>query len=269
MRSKILSRLVVLLICSFPITAFAWGPDGHRIVALIATARLSPAAAAQVKAIFGNATLADVANWADDIRQDRPETGSWHFVDIPVTAKAFDEKRDGNNSNNVIDAIEYYARYLLDKSKPAADRNDALKFLIHFVGDVHQPMHCVDRDGDRGGNKRLVFFLDQPKAVNLHRVWDSTIIQQEMGTTAVTVFASALNSRISQAQADEWSKGTPQDWANQSHEVAVNVCYADVPENGPPPKLGEDYLNRAEKATDEQLERGGVRLAMVLNTIFK
>jgi hypothetical protein len=269
MRSDNYSRLILVTVLWCCPPAFAWGPDGHSIVALIATARLTPAAATAVKALLGNATLADVSSWADQIKRDRPETSSWHYVDIPVDAAGFDEKRDGNDDNNVVDAIEYYEKYVADRTKPMPYRVEALKFLVHFVGDIHQPLHCADRHGDRGGNGRLVFFLDQPRALNLHSVWDSSIIQHEMGTTSVTVFASALNARISAQQALEWSKGTPVDWANESHALAVSVVYAGVPTDGPPPKLGVDYVKRGEDTVNQQLEKGGVRLATILNEDFK
>jgi hypothetical protein len=267
--SRVFTRIIVLLTLVFPTAAFAWGPDGHRIVALIATSRLTPEAAAQVKELLGNATLADIASWADEIRNDRPQTAAWHYVDIPTSQPSFDEKRDGNGGDNVVDAIEYYEKYVGDKHNAANYRAEALKFLVHFVGDVHQPLHASERDHDRGGNSRLVFFLDQPRAVNLHSVWDSSILLHQMDTTSVTVFASSLNLRISAAQATEWAKGTAEDWANESHMVAVKVVYPDVAADGPPPKLGEEYVKQGEQAIDQQLERAGVRLAWALNEALK
>jgi hypothetical protein len=269
MRSDKVFRPAVLILLWCSPAAFGWGQEGHSIVALIAAARLTPAAATQVKALLGNATMSDVASWADEIKRDRPETSPWHYVDIPVDAAAFDEKRDGNDNNNVVDAIEYYEKYVGDQTKPLPYRVEALKFLVHFVGDIHQPLHCADRHGDRGGNGRLVFLLDQPRALNLHSIWDGSIIQHEMGTTSLTVFASALNARISQQQAQEWATGTPLDWANESHALAVSVAYAGVPADGPPPKLGEDYVKRGEETVNQQLEKAGVRLAGILNADFK
>jgi hypothetical protein len=266
MHRKTLARLIVVLtLAPSPALAFAWGRDGHNIVALIAAERLKPEAAAQVKELLGNATLTDVASWADEVRSQRKETAPWHYVDIPFDATGYDAKRDGKDGDNVIDALERFKKILADKTKPAAERAEALKWVVHFVGDVHQPLHCAERNHDKGGNARLVFFLDQAKSLNLHSVWDSSIIKWEMGSTKVTVFASALNARITADQAKEWAKGTPEEWANESHGVAVKVVYADVPVDGPPPKLGEDYVNRAKAAVDEQLQRAGVRLAEVLN----
>ncbi|MGA2501019.1 MAG: S1/P1 nuclease [Tepidisphaeraceae bacterium] len=83
---------------------------------------------------------------------------------------AFDEKRDGRDGNNIVYATERFSKILADKSKPASERTEALKRVVHFIGDMHQPLHATERDSDKGGNTRLVFFLDEPRSVNLHRV---------------------------------------------------------------------------------------------------
>jgi hypothetical protein len=269
MRTFFIRGLLAVAALALPSRALAWGPDGHRIIAMIASKRLTPDASAWVNELLGNASLVDIATWADEIREDRPETTPWHFVNIPLDGDKFDEDRDGKDGNNVIDQIENFEAILADKSTPIDQRAEALKWVVHLVGDVHQPLHVAVRGHDEGGNTRLVFFLDQQRAVNLHKVWDSSLIRDQMGTTRMTVFANALSFRISSSQEAQWSKGTPEDWANQAHAVAVHVAYAGVPADGPPPKLGEDYVDRAEEAIDEQLQRAGVRLAAVLNRILK
>jgi hypothetical protein len=272
MRRTFLNRASVFLVLACALAwvspCFGWGADGHRIVAFIATARLTPQAKEDVKALLGNATLVDVASWPDQIRQERPETGPWHYVDIPVNAASYDAARDGKDGNNVIDAIDKFEKVLGDPSAPLAKRAEALKFVVHFCGDIHQPLHCAERDHDKGGNARLVFFLDRQMAVNLHACWDSWILLDSKGTTSDSVYAGALSARISQAQAAEWVKSTPVDWANESHQLAVDVVYKNVPEGGPPPKLGRDYVNAAKPVIDQQLEKGGVRLADVLNRVL-
>jgi hypothetical protein len=188
-------------------------------------------------------------------------------VDIPVDGNdnVFNDARDGQGGNNVIDAINRFIPIMADTTKPMNDRQEALKFVIHFVGDLHQPLHCADRNGDKGGNARLVFLLDQPRAMNLHSVWDSGILHISMGNTPVLVYASGLDARISAAQAAQWAKGTPEDWANEAHKLAAEDVYKNVPADGPPPKLDQDYVDANQKVIDQQLQRGGVRLAMVLN----
>ena len=263
-------RLTALIIFLLPASLYAWGGDGHQIVCLIAEERLTPAGKAGIKELLGDANISDaeIASWADNVRRERSETGPWHYVDIPTDAKAFDEQRDGRHGNNVIDKINDFSKVLADKKASKADRAEALKFLVHFVGDLHQPLHCAERNKDRGGNGRLVFFLDQPRATNLHSVWDTSILLHHKGRTRIFDYAQALNSNITPERAKEWAKGTSEAWANESHDLAVTVVYAGVPEGGAPPKLDLAYVQKAEPVIDEQLQRAGVRLAMLLNKCF-
>src|SRR3954463_3056035 len=173
--------ILLLLLLSIPAHVFAWGRDGHAIVAQIAESRLTPKAKAAVDELLGKQTMSGVSSWADQIRKERDETATWHYVDIPYEMRAYDAARDGKNGNNVIDKIVDFANVLNDRTRPAADREEALKFLIHFVGDIHQPLHSAERNEDKGGNFRLVFFLDEPQAVNLHKVWDSVLLKHMMG----------------------------------------------------------------------------------------
>jgi hypothetical protein len=262
--------LTLILIALSPVTLFAWGGDGHQIVCLIAEERLRPAAKAGVHELLGSQHISDavVASWADNVRRERRETAPWHYVDIPVDAPAFDEHRDGKDHNNVIDKINDFAKMVADRDASKAERRDALKFLVHFVGDIQQPLHCAERDHDKGGNGRLVFFLDQPRAVNLHFVWDSSILLHRKGTTPILLYAIKLNDKISPEQAAQWASGTAEDWANEGHDLARTVVYVGVPAHGSPPKLDDTYVDRAADVVDQQLEKGGVRLAALLNRCF-
>lgn len=233
---------------------------------------MTPEAKAAIHELLGadvGISDAEIASWADQIRRERRSTAPWQFVDIPTTQPSYDAERDGNNGDNVIDAIERFEKILADKSKPKEERAEALKFIVHFVGDVHQPLHCADRDGDRGGNKRLVFFLDRKRAVNLHMVWDTQILLHDKGGARVFEYARWLDEQITPAQAAAWSKGTTEDWANESHRVAVEQVYEGVPADGAPPKIDAGYVRRAEPVVEAQLERAGVRLSEVLNRTLK
>ncbi|MGH7179841.1 MAG: S1/P1 nuclease, partial [Tepidisphaeraceae bacterium] len=205
----------------------------------------------------------------DEVRDERQETSPWHYVNIPYSADGFDRVRDGNHGDNVADRLEYFANLLNDRTAPPEERIEALKFLVHFAGDIHQPLHCADRNNDRGGNGRLVFFLDKKQAVNLHKVWDTEILEESMRKTKMTVYAGKLAARITPKQASQWCDGTPQEWAEQGHRLAVTCAYAGVPVDGPPPKLKRDYVTRNVVIVDEQLSKAGVRLAWILNRIFE
>ncbi|CAN5406972.1 S1/P1 nuclease [soil metagenome] len=261
----------VILSLLAPSFVFGWGGDGHQIVCLIAEARLTPIAKAAIHDLLGDdvdISDAEIASWADQIRRERRATAPWHYVNIPVDAAAFDAKRDGKNGENIINKIVAFEKFLADTTAPKRDRTDALKFLVHFVGDLHQPLHCVDRNGDKGGNGRLVFFGERKKAVSLHQTWDSLILLRHKGKTRVLDYADALNTKITNEQAIEWIKGTPEDWANQSHRIAVSSVYRDVPADGPPPKLTDEYIEKSGEVIDEQLAMAGVRLAAMLNRCF-
>jgi hypothetical protein len=263
---------IVLCIGALPSLAFAWGGDGHQIVCLIAEDRLTPAAKAGIHDLLGpiiNISDAEIASWADEYRRQNRATAGYHFVDIPTSQPSYDAERDGKNGDNVIDKINDFEKVLADKSVSHEDRAQALKFLVHLVGDVHKPLHCPERDGDKGGNGRLVFFLDRKRAVNLHSCWDTQILLSRKKTIRVTNYADGLNARITASRAKAWAQGTAVDWANESHQIAVEKVYKDVPAGGDPPKLDQAYVERSAEVIDEQLEKAGVRLAMVLNRAFR
>jgi hypothetical protein len=269
-RPRLLATFFVLLGIASPTLVRGWGGTGHQIVCLIAEEHLTSAAKTGIHELLGEGNISDaeVASWADEVRRQRRETAPWHYVNIPVEAAAFDRARDGRDGNNVIDAVEQQARIVADKSKPKEQRADALKFLVHFVGDLHQPLHCADRAGDKGGNARLVVYPGQKRAVSLHAIWHTWLLKDAMKRARATEYARALDKRVTPKQRAEWSKGTPQDWANASHRIAVGKAYADVPKDGAPPTIDPKYIADGKTAVEEQLKRAGARLAAVLNQIF-
>jgi len=173
MRRYLFAFLVTLV--ASPVKAFAWGYEAHRVIAEIAEQFLQPQTAHQVRellAIENVTTLADVSTWADEIRPQHPETAHWHFVNIPIhpsagEPKEFDAVRDCPRDDCVVAKIEEFERVLSDHQKPDRERLEALKYLVHFVGDVHQPLHASN-DHDRGGNDVEVTFMGVP--TNLHAV---------------------------------------------------------------------------------------------------
>jgi hypothetical protein len=263
--------VAVLVLFISPVVR-AWGGDGHQLTCLIAEDRLTPAAKKGIHELLGddvNISDAEVASWADTIKRAHRNQGPWHYVDIPVDAKSYDAKRDGQNGDNIIDKINEYATVLADTTKPKQDREVALRFLVHLVGDIHQPLHCAERNNDAGGNKVNVLFLNRTKPVNLHTCWDSLILIAHKGKTRSASYADALNAKITSKQAADWSKGAPVTWANESHALAVNVVYHDVPESKEPAKMEQADVDRYGAVIDQQLQRGGVRLAELLNRALR
>src|SRR5690349_6886376 len=146
-----------------------WWDLGHRVVARIAETRLTPHTRAAVRDILGGQSLADASVWADNIRQYRHDADKLHYVNIPLRDTVYLPERHCPAGQCVIAAIEQDRQVLADPAASPDQRAEALRFLIHFVGDLHQPLHVAD-DGDRGGNDRPVTFLGH--ATNLHKVWD-------------------------------------------------------------------------------------------------
>jgi S1/P1 Nuclease len=260
---------VLLLYLCIPIPSFAWGPEGHRIVAEIARARLSPSARRLIRELIGSDDLASISTWADEIRRERPQTFGWHFVDIPWNAAAFDQSRDcfrpgdknalQDHHNCVVDRIEMFREILADKNASAPDRVEALKFLVHFVADVHQPLHAIGEA--RGGNDIHVveFGLDQcgSRPCNLHALWDEGLI--EHAHRSQSGYILHLENLITRRRLEARAIGTPEDWANQSFHLAHDVWLTDGS------RVDEAYYDKHISMVDERLALAGIRLARLLN----
>lgn len=252
----------------------AWGREGHRLTALVAEAYLTPEARKQVDALLAEDSkrpedLADIANWADAYRLDHSETAAWHYVDIPGSATAYDRMRDCPAASPTApwrdcapDRILYFEGRLGDESLSVKERVMALKFLVHLIGDVHQPFHAL---GDaRGGNAIHVRFMGSAQCgsgnCNLHAVWDDGLIE-ERGLSEAKYLA-LLKQEIAENQWERLSGGAPAAWANVSHHYAVQ---AEVSEGT---MLPRGYFEEEIKVVDAQLALGGLRLAHVLNRIL-
>jgi len=250
-----------------PCTAWAWGSEGHRIVALIAADRLTPAARAGVADLLGpdvRGAMEGVSTWADEIRGEHPETQRWHFVDIEISSDGYDSARNCPEADCVVAQIRKDEHLLADTRLPRPVRVEDLRFLIHFVGDIHQPLHCADHH-DRGGNAVRVFIAGEE--TNLHAVWD-TMVVAALGDDPVAV-STDLEARITPREARAWSRGRPGDWANESFAIAKRAIYGSLrvaDGTREPIQLPDDYAVRERSLAAVQLEKAGVRLAMALNT---
>ncbi|MGH8151097.1 MAG: S1/P1 nuclease [Steroidobacteraceae bacterium] len=271
------SAPALLLLCASLLgagPALAWGNEGHRIVALIAADGLSPAARAEVARLLGpddrDADVRDameaVSTWADDIRRERPDTERWHFVDIEISAGGYDAARDCPDDDCVVAQIAKDERVVADVRLAGPERAEALRFLIHFVGDIHQPLHCAD-DHDRGGNAVRVAIGGEE--TNLHAVWDTKVVAA-LGHDPRAV-AADLAARITPQERRAWSRGGPAAWANESFAIAKRDIFGPLHgagESGELVALPDDYAVRERPVAARQLEKAGVRLAMVLNATF-
>ncbi|MCL4852208.1 MAG: S1/P1 nuclease, partial [Bryobacteraceae bacterium] len=204
--------------------------------------------------LLGSESLVEVSTWADEIRCYRPETGPWHYINVPMEARDPDILSFCPSGGCVVSKIDGFRSVLTNPRASSENRREALKFLVHLVGDLHQPLHVGDRN-DKGGNTtQLVYF---GTSTNVHRVWDTEILQR-MEEEA------ALASGLSQTARPGWSRGTPVDWAAESHTVAREVAYKYLSR-----KVGTPYQQQAETAVRMQLAKAGVRLAAMLNRVWE
>jgi len=311
---RVLCSLALFLTVTASVHARAWGCEGHEIVALIAMKYLQPQVANQINAILlanpvsptlrrycrnsGLPLMAEVATWADDVRSEQPGTGPNHYVNIPLSATR--EKYDVSQicqQSCVIEVIGKFSQQLRTSSDPNV-RADALRFLIHFVGDIHQPLHD-ENNGDQGGNcipveyeeevPRLTSPQHEDYFPNLHSIWDSGMIETLLARHDMTLeeFADFLDGRYRRRQ-QRWNSGQPIDWAWEGHDAAV-TAYRALPANLPRDQsvqmascadnnhianrlaelhivLGEHYENVSHPIVEEQLTKAGIRLAALLNS---
>ena len=259
-------RFLLPILLTFSAPAHAWGPQGHEIAARIAADNLTPAAHLRISQLLGGdapALMVLDSNWADEVRTDRPQTAGWHYVNIEIGARGYDSRRDCAGDNCVVRQIERDIGLLRDPRAPHAARLDAFRFLIHFVADLHQPLHAADRR-DKGGNS--VNVLQGRRRSNLHRVWDQDVVAA-LGPDSMRV-AAGIERDMTSANKARMMAGTPADWANESFQIASREIYARIPVGGPV-RLPRDYANREKIVVQQQLLRAGLRLASILNAIYR
>jgi hypothetical protein len=278
--------LFTALAAALPSPLFAWGYEGHEVVATIARAELTPAVRAKVDAILATDTdpltghdMASEATWADAYRSHgHRETAQWHFVDTEIDGSAdldagcfghpasADPASAGPAQDCVVDKVREFAAELAASTTTPGERLLALKYLIHFVGDLHQPLHASDNH-DRGGNCVLLA-LGGSRTQNLHGYWDTAVVEA-IGSDPAAV-AATLRARITPAARAGWQHGDATTWAQEAFSIARSTVYTAGSQPGcgdaAPVALPAGYDVRAQAAAALQLERAGVRLGAMLNS---
>jgi len=285
------SALIFPLLLAAPQDALSWGDDGHKAIALIAQRCLTPEVKARVAAMLAadtdNLTKHDIASeatWADKYRDENnrqdhyQQTQNWHFTDIEIDHPDLSQACFGRQplspgtlaSNGpaqacAVDKIEQFQVELAAANTDAEERLFALKFLLHFVGDLHQPLHSSD-DHDRGGNAVKVIVDGFPHKSNdeLHGFWDTQFV--DAIATPPTALAQNLLVQITPEDAGSWAKGTPDDWAMETFTVSRADAYGTPPlSKDQVQHLDANYVDTAEVDVRLQLSRAGIRLAALLN----
>ncbi len=267
----------------------AWVDSGHMVVSSIAEKKLSKTAKAEVERLLGLAPEANsnsiltAACWADDVRRERRNTGPWHYKDhhFRDDGKPSENKAD---EENAVWAIEKFSLILKDNTKPDLERQEALRFLLHYVGDIHQPLHATARDteehpkGDKGGNDFKVktpenFVGSTRPPRNLHSLWDlggglfedakrplSVASRAQVESQAHTISALFPEAKFGGAI----NKANPQDWADESFALAKSRVYALKEDTVP----SQAYMSVAQATSAERVALAGYRLARLLNQLL-
>jgi len=272
--------------------AYAWGDVGHEVVGLIANHYLDPAVRTKVNSILAGDTthltattmIDSEATWADKFRDSNSArhaaTAQWHFVDIEITAPnlatacfgrpalpAGKSASNGPANDCVVDKIEEFQAELLNSTTSATELREALQFMLHFVGDIHQPLHSSD-DNDAGGNDKTVT-APGIASNSLHHYWDTEFVNR-LGPSESAI-AQSLIANITPDEITQWSAGTADDWAMESFTVAQNHAYGllPAPTSTNHYSLPASYVTDATSVVATQLSKAGVRLAFVLNNALK
>lgn len=283
MPSVLKCALALVALAGAASPAWAWGADGHMIVARVAELNLTPEAQKGIQKLLGPIGISHtrIANYADFVKHnpDFPQfkqSAPWHFVNIRVDrdgVTGFDMERDCPKGSCVVEKIKEFQKTLSDKTKKSDERLEALMFLVHLVGDIHQPLHCGDR-GDAGGNGLKVKFLGHGgNHLNLHAVWDDNLVKANMKQLDAPGYAATLHAKITDDKMRKaLSGGTPEEWATESFQIAKKSAYVldgeMMPKTGSP-DLDDEYVKRNKKHVENQLLSGGLRLAQLLNDSFK
>lgn len=249
--------LILPFIIIIAVVLISWGFKGHRAVATIAQKHLTSNTAYVVSAYLKGESMADVATWADENRNNA--TAPWHFLNLPLglSHEAF-VKFVSESDNNVYTAILKTEASLKDKSLAPDQKNEALKYLIHLVGDAHQPMH-ISRKEDKGGNTIQVRFDN--KGTNLHSLWDSKLIDHE-GLSEADI--ARTYDVATTAQIKQWQSDSPMEWLWESYQVSGEL-YAQVK---PGQDIDEAYYQHYIPVIRKRIDQAGIRLAGELNKLF-
>ncbi len=309
-----LSFLYGLILLFWPSTAHAWGCKGHQTVALIAERHLTPETQQWVQKLLsenpidpklnrycGGASrdaMADASTWADDVRGER-KNGPWHYIDIPRGSQHGPLEPYCGQAGCVTKAIGEQLAILKDKSADAAKRAEALRYIIHFVGDLHQPLHTIT-NADEGGNCVPLKYLHRnPRehnhsySPNLHSIWDSAIMERDAEGADPAEYAETLDALYA-ADIEGWQKAGihVDDWVWEGYDFAESVVYGNLtPKIAIEPNVavhsctddnnigqrllhqnivaGEAYQEKAATVAQKRIVEGGVRLAMILNDAVK
>jgi hypothetical protein len=251
--------------------AAAWSPEGHQIIARMAALYLTKNAKAQVEDLLGGSAataMAKASTWADEIEAKRPETKAWHYVNIPIAEGKYKAERDCPDGNCAVARMAADMKVLADKTQPAEKRAEALKFLINLMGEIHQPLRCVEDGLDHGRNVKVQF---GDKHTTLFDLWETEVPKGLQGT--VDQLVSRLSTKIKPEHRKFWANGSLTTWCEESAGHAkVNIhddFYGATKLSNGEILVSLEYPDVKRRLASEQLSRAAVRLAAAINFSLK
>ena len=268
------AALLFLSTALAPSAAFAWGSEGHRVTGLVAAELLTPRTRLRLNDLIPGADLGDIANYIDlnrsTLSQLIPNSDKWHYDNQPVCqALTFDEYCPKGECASA--RVPVLVKILSDFTNPPEIRAMAARFLVHLVGDIHQPLHAAD-DGDAGANFKNVLLPAATVARRLHSVWDSDLVKIALRGSSEREYAHHLLTRFRNKEMREWQKTDIRDWMNESYELCKSVTYSKLPSfvcreawTATPIALPQAYVDAAVETIPLQLAKAGARVAAVLN----
>lgn len=250
--------LITTLLCSLSFQVLSWGQTGHRAIGEIAEKHLTRKAKRMIDKLLVNQDLAEVSTLSDEHRSKKTEfwqktANPFHYVNVhegKVYEKAPPE-------GDAVTALEMFSKQIKSKESSIDEKRRALWFIVHIIGDLHQPFHS-GTDKDKGGNAiRIRFFGEE---TNLHRVWDENLIDNQR--LSYTEWAKILNRKISNKHVKQWSQIDPRVWIAESYKLRLGLYTEDD-------NIYFDYQYKAIPIVRKRLSQGGIRLAAYLNDLFK
>lgn len=267
-------------------SALAWGQLGHSVIAELSQRHLSPAAQAKLKELIGDTSLAAISNWADDYKftPAGKNTYRWHFVDIDIERPTYDVALDCKDQNNqgtcIVQGLPAAIAILKDNSRSKEDRLRALKLVIHLAGDLEQPLHASEHNGDQGGNRLHVILhakrsdgTSYTRASTFHSMWDDSLVDLQAyswGSYADSLDADPLPT----VEAPPYDEARVAAWANDTHALGIRA-YQLLPAGTPdhndsshPVEISNDYAVAIKAELDRELVKGAARLKAILEDAF-
>ncbi|WP_328600558.1 S1/P1 nuclease [Pontixanthobacter aquaemixtae] len=279
--ARLVATIAIISASVLPPPALAWGGYGHRTTGQIALANIKPETRRALEQLLkyekqlgtpecALKTLEDATVWPDCVRRTRWRwgyTAAWHYRTTPV-CDAYEPWKNCSGGNCVTAQIERNQRLLADESLPAHIRLEALAFMVHFVGDIHMPLHSGDKD-DRGGNDRKTAYGIVPD-MNLHWIWDGALAER-----AITSTERPMVRRYSAAERADYGGGEPADWGRESWQAArdfvypnafnTDPCASDLPDEA---ALTQEDIVEAIPVAQRRIRQAGLRMAAMLDQAF-